>query len=252
MWRQRTCRAGARLAAVGALAMLTPIVTAPATAAASPPVAISPPSRTQGATIATIVATTPARTQPGAGHVVWRAEPQTDWSGEPQSLLVLGSVIRGDQVWLRVLLPIRPDGTSAWIPRNRVTLSHTRYWLVIAKRRRIVQVYVDGTLRDSYPAVIGKPATPTPDGLAAIYERDRQPDPNAFLGPWALPLTALSDVLRSFGGGPGRIAIHGRGGASLLNPLGSAASHGCIRIDNGPITWLATHVPQGAPVQITG
>ena len=116
----------------------------------------------------------------------------------------------------------------------------------------MVQVYVDGRLRDSFRAVIGKPATPTPDGLAAIYERDRQPDPNGFLGPWALPLTALSNALRSFGGGPGRIAIHGRGGSSLLNPLGSAASHGCIRIDNRPVTWLATHVPQGAPVQITG
>ena len=183
---------------------------------------------------------------------MWRAEPQTDWSGEPQSLLVLGSTVRGDQTWLQVLLPIRPDGSSAWIPRSRVTLSHTRYWLVVAKRSRMVQVYVDGRLRDSFHAVIGKPATPTPDGLAAIYERDRQPDRDGFLGPWALPLTALSNVLRSFGGGPGRIAIHGRGGSSLLNPLGSAASHGCIRIDNGPVTWLATHVPQGAPVQITG
>ncbi len=68
--------------------------------------------------------------------------------------------------------------------------------------------------------------------------------------------TIAISVMRSppvvIGGGPGRIAIHGRGGASLLNPLGSAASHGCIRIDNGPVSWLATHVPQGAPVQITG
>jgi lipoprotein-anchoring transpeptidase ErfK/SrfK len=263
MWRQRTWRGGASLAVSGALWMLAPVATAAASPAGSPPATaaraagppatpISPPSRPEGATIATIVATTPARSQPGAGQVVWRAEPQTDWSGEPQSLLVLGSTVRGHQIWLQVLLPIRPDGSSAWIPRSRVTLSRTRYWLVIAKRSRRVQVYVDGRLRDSFRAVIGKPATPTPDGLAAIYERDRQPDPNAFLGPWALPLTALSDVLRSFGGGPGRIAIHGRGGSSLLNPLGSAASHGCIRIDNGPVTWLATHVPQGAPVQITG
>jgi lipoprotein-anchoring transpeptidase ErfK/SrfK len=43
----------------------------------------------------------------------------------------------------------------------------------------------------------------------------------------------------SFGGGPGRVAIHGRDGTSLLDPLGSARSHGCIRIDNGPITWMA-------------
>jgi lipoprotein-anchoring transpeptidase ErfK/SrfK len=100
-------------------------------------------------------------------------------------------------------------------------------------------------------AVVGKGSTPTPAGLAAIYERDPQPDPRAFLGPWALPLTALSNVLYNFGGGPGRVAIHGRAGTSLLDPLGSARSHGCIRIDNGPITWMAHHLPAGTPVQIT-
>ena len=101
-----------------------------------------------------------------------------------------------------------------------------------------------------FRAVVGKAATPTPDGLAAIYEKDPQPDPTGFLGPWALPLTILSNVLHNFGGGPGRVAIHGRDGASLLNPLGSAASHGCIRIDNGPVTWMAHHLPQGTPVKI--
>jgi len=29
-------------------------------------------------------------------------------------------------------------------------------------------------------------------------------------------------------------------------------SHGCIRIDNGPIVWMAQHLPQGTPVQIVG
>ncbi len=53
-------------------------------------------------------------------------------------------------------------------------------------------------------------------------------------------------------GGPGRIAIHGGAGASLQDPLGSARSHGCIRIDNRAIAWMAGHIPQGAPVQIIG
>jgi hypothetical protein len=55
----------------------------------------------------------------------------------------------------------------------------------------------------------------------------------------ALPLTAFSATLRRFGGGPGRVAIHGRGGASLNDPLESARSHDSIRIDNGPIAWIA-------------
>ena len=58
----------------------------------------------------------------------------------------------------------------------------------------------------------------------------RSPIRGDFYGPWALHLTALSDVLTTFDGGPGRIAIHGRGGSSLRDPLGTARSHGCIRI----------------------
>jgi lipoprotein-anchoring transpeptidase ErfK/SrfK len=34
--------------------------------------------------------------------------------------------------------------------------------------------------------------------------------------------------------------------------LSGFRSHGCIRIDNQPVTWLAHHIPQGTPVQIVG
>jgi lipoprotein-anchoring transpeptidase ErfK/SrfK len=211
---------------------------------------IAGPSRARGATIAGIVLATESRSRPGGGHKVWRVEPQTSWSSEPQVLLVMGSTIHDGREWVRVLLPIRPDHTTAWVPRDNVVLLHTPYWVTVDKHARAVTVYRDGSQLHRYRAVIGKAATPTPDGLAAIWEKDPQPDPTAFLGPWALPLTVLSHVLHNFGGGPGRVAIHGRDAASLENPLGSAASHGCVRIDNAPITWMAHHLPQGTPVQI--
>ena len=110
-------------------------------------------------------------------------------------------------------------------------------------------------LRDGRPvrrfgAVVGAPGTPTPRGRFAIYEIDRQPDPFGFLGPVALHLTAHSAVLDNYGGGPGRVALHGRGGASLLDPLGSAASHGCIRVDSGEAAWLAGRLRPGVPVTV--
>jgi lipoprotein-anchoring transpeptidase ErfK/SrfK len=84
----------------------------------------------------------------------------------------------------------------------------------------------------------------------AASARNRQPDPHGFLGPWALSLTALSPVLEDYGGGPGRIAIHGRDGASLRDPLGTARSHGCVRVSDRAVRWLARRIPPGAPVEI--
>jgi lipoprotein-anchoring transpeptidase ErfK/SrfK len=85
--------------------------------------------------------------------------------------------------------------------------------------------------------VIGAPTTPTPTGLFSIIGAWRSP-PTAFLGSWILPLTAHSNALHEFDGGDGTVGIHGRGGASLLDPLGSARSHGCIRLANSAIDWL--------------
>ena len=153
--------------------------------------------------------------------------------------------------WLRVLLPQRPNGTSAWIDSNLVRLTRTPWRIDVSLPARTVSLLRDGRIQDSWSAVIGKPSTPTPPGLYAIYERVRQPNPNDFLGTWALLLTAFSPVLQNFDGGPGQVAIHGRGGASLLDPLGSARSHGCIRLDNSAVDRLAADVTEGTPVQIS-
>jgi lipoprotein-anchoring transpeptidase ErfK/SrfK len=219
------------------------------TAAAVKPVPA--PSRAGGATIARIVAAAHARAAPGEdARAVWRAGTVTTWARRSQHLLVLGSAEHGDRTWLRVLLPIRPNGTAGWIPADNAVLSRTAYWVAVRLRERRVIVFRDGRRVRGFRAVVGAPRTPTPRGLAAIYERNPQPDPRGFLGPWALSLTALSKVLESYGGGPGRVAIHGRGGASLRDPLGTARSHGCIRVPNPAVRWLARHVPPGTPVRI--
>jgi lipoprotein-anchoring transpeptidase ErfK/SrfK len=224
---------------------------APAPAPEPQPLDVAAPSRAHGSTVAQVVAPTFARARIKSRKRGWRVRTATAWSGQPQVLLVLDAATVDGRDWVKLLLADRPNGSAGWVPRDRVALARTRYWVTIRVRARRVTVHRNGNRVRRFRAVVGAPRTPTPRGLAAIYERNRQPDPGAFLGPWALSLTSLSNVLKSFGGGPGRVAIHGRAGASLKDPLGSARSHGCIRVNNDDIRWMAEHISAGTPVRIT-
>jgi lipoprotein-anchoring transpeptidase ErfK/SrfK len=166
------------------------------------------------------------------------------------TLLVLDTRPDGNgALWLRVLLPTRPNGSSAWIPANTTELGRTSWRIEISTEERTVTVFHQGSRVRSFPAVVGAPATPTPHGHFALLERIPLP-PTGFLGSWALHLTGFSDVLAHFDRGDGQLALHGRGGLSLRDPLGSARSHGCIRIDNAAIGFIASHAPLGTPVLI--
>lgn len=167
-------------------------------------------------------------------------------TGGPVGLLVLE--VRDDR--LRVLLPERPNGRSAWVNERRVRLARTRWRVEVDRSARIVRLLRAGTVVERVKAVVGAPGTPTPLGRFAVAEVARQPDPGGFLGPVALHLTAHSEVLDDYGGGPGRVAIHGRGGESLRDPLGSARSHGCVRVDNGTVQELARRLVPGVPVAV--
>jgi lipoprotein-anchoring transpeptidase ErfK/SrfK len=164
-------------------------------------------------------------------------------------LLVLRSRLdRRGRRWLRVRLPERPNDRAGWILADHTRTRTTRWRVVISTGTRTVAVRRAGRLVRRFAAVVGTSATPTPHGLFAISERIRQGP--GVLGPWALHLTAHSQVLEDYGGGQGRVAIHGRSGALLADPLGSASSHGCIRIDNGAVSWVASRAIEGTPVII--
>lgn len=212
-------------------------------------VEIRAPSKQAGTTVARVVANSPLYSAPGAGRQIGRVRTATDWSGAPQYLMVLGSAMHDGRQWLLVRLPWRPNDARGWLLRDRVELLHSPWFLELSLTARRLSLYRQGRRVASYRAVIGHPKTPTPTGLFAILERVRQPDPKGFLGPWAIHLTAHSEVLRRFDGGPGRIAIHGRGGLSFRDPLGSARSNGCIRIDNGPVKRLVRLLP-GTAVRV--
>jgi lipoprotein-anchoring transpeptidase ErfK/SrfK len=218
--------------------------------AAPQPFDVAAPSRAAGATVARIVTPTVARRRLGSARNARRVPIQTDWSAQQQTLLVLDGAVHAGREWVKVLLPERPNGSAGWVPRDHVALGSTPFWIDVRTRARRVTVYRAGKRVRQTRAVVGTSRTPTPLGLAAVYEINRQPKPRGFLGPWVLALTSHSDVLKRFGGGPGRVGLHGRAGASLRDPLGSARSHGCIRVPNGHITWMARRIPLGTPMLV--
>jgi lipoprotein-anchoring transpeptidase ErfK/SrfK len=145
---------------------------------------------------------------------------------------------------------MRPSGTRGWIPADAARHTTTPYRIEVSTGRRTVRLLRAGQVVLAAGAVVGAPVWPTPHGLHAVAERVAQPDADGFLGPWALHLTARSRALLDYGGGPGTVAIHGRGGASLRDPLGTARSHGCIRVDNRTVRLLARLAREGTPVLI--
>lgn len=188
---------------------------------------------------------TPLRSTPG-GEVVRHLASYT-LGGERVRLLVLRerTDAKGAR-WLELLLPTRPNGSTGWIRENAALLSDEPYEIRISTGSRKLQLLRRGRKVLETGVVIGAPPTPTPHGQFAIYDRYAT---NTVLAPLVLELTAHSNVLHEFAGGPGRVAIHGMQGP-LRVPVGTARSHGCIRVPTAPLKAIARVVRLGTPVRI--
>ena len=151
--------------------------------------------------------------------------------------------------WLHVGLPGRPNGRTGWI-RQRATADSTTGWhILVDTSQRRVTVYRNGRPMRMVGAVVGKPSTPTPRGKFFVEEaiQLRATDVGA---PYALALSARSTVLQEFDGGLGQTAIHGLDNVGGV--LGSAVSHGCVRVANGTMQWLVHRIGPGVPVTVRG
>jgi lipoprotein-anchoring transpeptidase ErfK/SrfK len=149
--------------------------------------------------------------------------------------------------WDQVYEPVRPNGSLAWIKSRAVVLSLDPYRVVVRLKSRRLEIFKGRRLIDREKASVGRTVLPTPTGVYFIAELLQQPNRFGPYGPYAFGLSAYSNVLYSFGGGPGQIGIHGTDDPSSL---GNDVSHGCIRISNAGITKLAKFLPLGTPVLI--
>jgi len=196
-----------------------------------------------------LTATTPVRARPAtSGRRIAMVKATRPITGAPTVLPVVARARGADGApWVRVLLPGRPNGRSGWIPAASADLSTTSWTVTIRLSARRVTVFRDGRSIRSFSAVIGAPSTPTPTGRFFVEETVGLEADHAG-APYALALSARSQVFQEFAGGPGQVAIHGTN--NVGGTPGTAVSHGCIRVPTASITWLAAHAGPGTPVTI--
>ena len=245
--------AAAAVAAVLGVALLAgcatagpaPAASAPASDPGSPAPSLAPspsPSPTPAPVGIAATAGGPSVTvhsAPGGDAVDTLASPIS--SGAPLTFLL----VEDRDEWLQVDLAQRPNGSTGWIRATEVSLARLQYSLVVSTAANTLSVYRDDELVETYPAATGTGGTPTP--LGSFYLTELLEPTNAGYGPFAFGLSAFSDVLTSFGGGPGQIGLHGTEDAASI---GTAASNGCIRLSNDVITALAQVLPLGTPITI--
>lgn len=169
-------------------------------------------------------------------------------------LLVLATARGSDgRCWAKLRLPWRPNDASGWAPAERLLMRPTPWRIEVSRAARTLTLLRNGRPVRTTRVVIGARGTPTPGGLFATVGAWSN-SPRDFSGAWILGLTAHSRALRHFDGGDGQVAIHGRGGSSLIDPLGSARSHGCMRVSNRPLDAIVQRIGRaeiaGVPVRV--
>jgi lipoprotein-anchoring transpeptidase ErfK/SrfK len=151
-------------------------------------------------------------------------------------------------VWLKVLLPKRPNGSSGWLEQGQVRIKPVSYQVVVDLSSRTASLLHGKKKVRSFRVGVGTAVTPTPTGRFYVTVKLRPPQVSAdAYGAWALGLSGYSEVHQTFGTGDGQIALHG-----TYQPwkLGQPVSNGCVRMDNETITLLAETLPLGSPVII--
>jgi lipoprotein-anchoring transpeptidase ErfK/SrfK len=224
----------------------------PRTVAAAPPVSVcragrvvSLRSRTRAYAV-TVTTLAVAYRRPGVGRIA--AFGHLNVNGVPTVFAVLAARYDGScrVAWYRVQLPLRPNGRTGWVRAAAVARRTVATRILVDLTLRKVTLYRHGRPVFVTTAAIGSHATPTPTGRYYVNQKLVAPDPWGAYGPAALGISAFSPTLRDWAQG-GPIAIHGTNQSTLL---GSAVSHGCIRVSNSDVMRLFHTVPTGTPVVI--
>jgi lipoprotein-anchoring transpeptidase ErfK/SrfK len=193
-----------------------------------------------------VVATARMYPTPG-GKPLRLVQPIAPLGAGPVWLQVRGVKVVAGVRWVKVLLPVRPNGRTGWIRASDMAFRPINLRIDVDLSDRKLKLFRNGKRIRTFPVAVGTPENPTPTGRFAIAEVIPTGDPKAFLGPIVMPITGFSEALNEYAGGNGRVAIHGTSQPELI---GQRVSHGCIRMRNADIRRLNRLVRSGTPVII--
>ena len=188
-----------------------------------------------------------ARSRPSARAKKLIRIPQYTPEGTANVVQTLSGVVnQNGEYWVRIRLPMLPNGRTGWVPRQTIG-PYNEIWthLVIDRKLFTATLYRKGRAIFTTRIGVGEPYWPTPAGEFYVRERITGfSDP--IYGPIAFGTNARSNVLTDWPGG-GFIGIHGTNQPEILP---GRVSHGCIRMPNAAIQRLARLMPLGTPVTI--
>jgi lipoprotein-anchoring transpeptidase ErfK/SrfK len=151
--------------------------------------------------------------------------------------------------FLQVRVQPRPNESTAWIAADGIEITTTPYRIEIDLAARRLKLLELGTVVMDVPALIGRPATPTPAGH--FFVTMLQPGPSSGYGALVLVLSAHSETIDNWqGSGDAVSAIHGPLGDEASIDAAVPTTNGCVRLHMADLDALAAIVPPGSPVDI--
>jgi lipoprotein-anchoring transpeptidase ErfK/SrfK len=162
---------------------------------------------------------------------------------------IVFNVIGEEGDFFKVAVPARPNGSTGYVKKSEVVTYVTPFRILIALRSKTLKVFECGNEIMSAKIAIGKKSAPTPVGNFFLVDLVRpKKGSNGPYGAYAMGISGYSNVYQRFGGGDGRIGIHGTNEPAKL---GQEVSSGCVRLDNANMTKLAKTLFLGSPVIIS-
>jgi murein L,D-transpeptidase YcbB/YkuD len=176
-----------------------------------------------------------------------------------------GLALQGNDLRARVEKALVTPGASRRIvARTRIVqpavttdnLADKYPWFIIINRPAFrLTVYEHLRLKKSYPVAVGQVGLETPAGLYHVQNKAVNPDWHVPNSPWAGDLAGKvikgtdpeNPIKARWLGIFNGAGIHG---TDALSSLGTAASHGCIRMAIPDVIEVYNEVPIGAPVFI--